>query len=122
MKDIIRDAALGQVLRYVAGNSILLYPEECPDFQYPYRVAAENRNSTEEAEQKEQSGANANTASTGRDIEQHGTQYSPGQGNVDESSTRESLATVVKATSRKIEPTRTKDGIILIDWYSNGTC
>lgn len=35
MSDIIRDAPIGQILRWITGNRILLYPEEKPDFQLP---------------------------------------------------------------------------------------
>jgi DHA1 family multidrug resistance protein-like MFS transporter len=33
--EIIRDAPIGQLLRWATGNRILLYPEERPDFQLP---------------------------------------------------------------------------------------
>ncbi|KAI9833558.1 MAG: hypothetical protein M1826_007172 [Phylliscum demangeonii] len=35
MTDLLRDAPLGQILRYVTGNRILRYPEEQPGFQVP---------------------------------------------------------------------------------------
>ncbi|KAK4548435.1 hypothetical protein LTR36_009345 [Oleoguttula mirabilis] len=35
MADLIRDAPLGQLIRYLTGNKVLLYPEEKPDFQCP---------------------------------------------------------------------------------------
>jgi len=40
MSALIRDAPIGQIIRYVTGNRFLLYPEEQPDFQIP---AAYNR-------------------------------------------------------------------------------
>ncbi|KAH7074427.1 major facilitator superfamily domain-containing protein [Paraphoma chrysanthemicola] len=40
MSALIRDAPIGQIIRYVTGNRYLLYPEEQPDFQIP---AAYNR-------------------------------------------------------------------------------
>lgn len=37
MIDIIRDAPLGQIIRYIFRDRILLYPEEKPDFDFkPY--------------------------------------------------------------------------------------
>jgi DHA1 family multidrug resistance protein-like MFS transporter len=33
--ELMRDAPIGQLLRWVTGNRILLYPEERPDFQLP---------------------------------------------------------------------------------------
>lgn len=33
--DLIRDAPMGQLIRYITGNRVLLYPEERPDFRCP---------------------------------------------------------------------------------------
>lgn len=35
MTDLIRDAPIGQLIRWVTNNRVLLYPEEKPDFQCP---------------------------------------------------------------------------------------
>ena len=35
MSDLIRDAPIGQLIRYITRNRVLLYPEEKPDFQCP---------------------------------------------------------------------------------------
>lgn len=35
MADMIRDAPIGQIARYVTGNRVLLYPDEQPGFQCP---------------------------------------------------------------------------------------
>jgi DHA1 family multidrug resistance protein-like MFS transporter len=35
LKEILRDAPFGQLLRYVTGNRVLLYPEELPGFEVP---------------------------------------------------------------------------------------
>jgi DHA1 family multidrug resistance protein-like MFS transporter len=35
MADIIRDSTFGQLIRFVTGNKLLLYPEEIPGFQCP---------------------------------------------------------------------------------------
>lgn len=35
MADLIRDAPIGQLIRYFTGNKVLLYPEEKPDYQCP---------------------------------------------------------------------------------------
>jgi MFS transporter, DHA1 family, multidrug resistance protein len=52
MADIIREAPLGQMIRWVTGNKFLKYPEEEPDFQCPncYRdpQSAESLSSIEE--------------------------------------------------------------------------
>lgn len=36
MSALIRDSALGQLIRLATKNKVLLYPEERPDFQCPY--------------------------------------------------------------------------------------
>ena len=36
MKEIIREAALGQIIRFVSGNRLLRYPEEEPGYQIPF--------------------------------------------------------------------------------------
>jgi DHA1 family multidrug resistance protein-like MFS transporter len=35
MADILREAPLGQIIRWVTGNRVLKYPEELPDFELP---------------------------------------------------------------------------------------
>lgn len=35
MADIVRDAPMGQLIRYITGNRVLLYPEERSDFVCP---------------------------------------------------------------------------------------
>jgi len=35
MKDTIRDAPIGQIIRWITKNKYLKYPEEEPDFQCP---------------------------------------------------------------------------------------
>lgn len=35
MSALVRDSALGQIIRYATKNKVLLYPEERPDFQCP---------------------------------------------------------------------------------------
>ena len=35
MADLIRDAPIGQIIRFITSNKVLQYPEEKPDFQCP---------------------------------------------------------------------------------------
>jgi hypothetical protein len=52
MSELIRDAPLGQFLRRITGNSILLHPEERPDFDYsPVTLKSEDRDSGNGSEQ-----------------------------------------------------------------------
>lgn len=43
MKEIIREAALGQLLRLVSGNRLFRYPEEEPGFQIPFDRLAQQQ-------------------------------------------------------------------------------
>jgi DHA1 family multidrug resistance protein-like MFS transporter len=47
MKEIIREAAIGQIIRYVSGNRLLRYPEEEPDFQIPFERMMHKRKLSE---------------------------------------------------------------------------
>jgi MFS transporter, DHA1 family, multidrug resistance protein len=47
MKEIIREAALGQIIRFVSGNRLLRYPEEEPGFQIPFERLTKQRKLSE---------------------------------------------------------------------------
>ena len=40
MSDLIRDAPIGQIVRWITGKRILQYPQERPDFQLPAAYTA----------------------------------------------------------------------------------
>lgn len=40
MLDIIREAPLGQVIRFISRNKFLRYPEQNPDFELPAQYVA----------------------------------------------------------------------------------
>lgn len=47
LKELIREAPIGQLLRYLSNNRVLLYPEEMPDFVLPatYQAIIEGKES-----------------------------------------------------------------------------
>ena len=49
MKEIIREAALGQIIRLVSGNRFLRYPEEEPGFEPVFENASPLEPTTEKA-------------------------------------------------------------------------
>ncbi|KAK8199622.1 major facilitator superfamily domain-containing protein [Phyllosticta capitalensis] len=61
MSDLIRDAPIGQIIRYFSGNRLLQYPEERPDYQLPPSYSSrrvslpEDQSHTKEAESAPQS-------------------------------------------------------------------
>jgi DHA1 family multidrug resistance protein-like MFS transporter len=38
--ELFRESAVGQVIRYLSGNKVFLYPEEKEDFKWPELVRA----------------------------------------------------------------------------------
>jgi MFS transporter, DHA1 family, multidrug resistance protein len=101
MYDLIRDAPFGQIIRYISGNRVLLYPEERPDFELP-KSYTENDNSANVS-------AGASGLSTpGGDEELGLIQQQRSQQAVD----------MEKIVSTPIVPGKLKDGTILVDWYT----
>ncbi|KAK3060754.1 hypothetical protein LTS18_007757, partial [Coniosporium uncinatum] len=48
MNDLIRDAPVGQIIRYVIKNRLFQYPEEKPDWQCPSSYAHPDQKNTSE--------------------------------------------------------------------------
>jgi len=101
MFDILRDAPLGQIIRYITGNRLLLYPEERPDFEPPKSYTDSTPPDTS---------ANVSGSTTPRVAAQNnlGGQLTNTEHPIDR------IATIPVA----ITPSRLKDGTILVDWYT----
>src|SRR5437667_5221824 len=88
MTDIIRDAPLGQIIRYIFRDKVLLYPEEKPDFDFkPYTQAS--------------STVSVNAAGSS----------SPGDNGEIENA-------ILLLERIRSAPRRLKDSTILVDWYT----
>jgi DHA1 family multidrug resistance protein-like MFS transporter len=138
MKDIVRDALFGQIVRLVSGNKIFQYPEERPDFKCPSSYKYSTRPS-------ESLGAGSTRQSTlATEYEKKAQSDDPKTDGQHDSSEhlpldrRPTLLRCVTSTlpyteerlqldadlaiertkSRIILPQQTADGIILVDWYS----
>jgi len=102
MFDLLRDAPLGQIIRYATRNRVFLYPEERPDFELPKSYTDSSSADTS---------ANVSGSTTPRiesdenTLERHVTlgEQAP-----------ERIASIPVA----ITPSRLKDGTILVDWYT----
>ena len=114
MADIIRDAAIGQLIRWATNNRYLQYPEEKPDFQLPQAwldiindTNESGYNATKSSLSLENSSENNNnnTATAVTDI-------SP-----DARLEADEIHNLEKQQSTPVAPQRTKDGAILVDWY-----
>jgi DHA1 family multidrug resistance protein-like MFS transporter len=138
MSDLLREAALGQVIRLVTKNKSLRYPEEAPDFKIPWEEAA-----LSEKEKKLEGDITppaANTdpehavvsrtvslamiptaASSGRlqatasriMSREQTTPYSVERFNVEREEDE------LRVTSTIIQPQKTADGTTLVDWYTS---
>ena len=148
MADLLREAPFGQLVRIISGNRFFLYPEEKEDFHCPhcYHVGASSP-SEKLADQSSDSENNdvgsveatrITTNGTKLDLEKSATSSDP---DVEDGQTQEPVQAlglqrtqtlpytnerlevekrleIERTKSRPILPTRTADGIILVDWYN----
>ena len=116
MGDLFRDTAAGNLIRLVTRNRLLQYPEEIPGFEFPYPIDDSSSDSMEKpvdlpkvpatiSQNYDETEANTTSKGTAchEDIEQ-GHNITPPQ----------------PTASQVIHPVKTKDAIILVDWYSTG--
>jgi DHA1 family multidrug resistance protein-like MFS transporter len=145
--DTLREAPLGQLLRYVTGNRILQYPEEKPDFELPaaYNVllnttSSEKRPAVSRGVTGISNGESADTTQSSisgdepSDLEKIETEAAVVEGDkLALKKTKSRLDTVPYTEDRleieaelaiertqttPIAPTKTADGKILVDWYT----
>lgn len=118
MADIIRDAAIGQFIRWVTKNRYLQYPEEKADFKLPQSyidlingdVPHQIHDDTTEPESDDNATVVAPTPLA--------TIHS-GVNNITEAALEaEEIHNLEKTQSTPIAPRQTKDGAILVDWYT----
>ncbi|POR32387.1 Caffeine resistance protein 5 [Tolypocladium paradoxum] len=140
MADLIRDAPLGQLIRWVTKNKYLQYPDEKPDFKLPQpwqdmldapnAVVDESRkpqssSSTagDEGEQQQQREKRRNQEKQQQQLQQ---QASEDQGHLRRPQSAadmqarleaDELHRLEKSQSIPVVPRRTRDGAILVDWY-----
>ena len=135
MKNLVRDAPFGQLVRHLTANRFFKYPEEEPDFQCHTSYTRSqipsshiSRSSSSEfannGKQEESQGSSAVQVSesdiekiAGGPIASQVNRTRPLPYTVDGLSQDAELA-LEKAESRPIAPVKTGDGTILVDWYS----
>ena len=139
MSEMLRDAPIGQILRFVTGNKVFKYPEEMEGFQLPetYNTAL-NASDPEKADSS--SGSEAAVKPEVGDmpeLKHHITTRSVRSGDVEgqaaltRTKTREStkpysderleVEAELRAERTKsipVVPQKTSDGTILVDWYT----
>lgn len=139
MADIIRDAPLGQVIRWVTRKKYLQFPEERAGFDYPYcdpaacQPVSENARPT--VQHRSASSTSADTVGLEKAETVRSTASRPTRPGLERhaTTTRTSLAraltlqdleiqftqaSLAKPPTQPIVPEKTADGIILVDWYT----
>jgi DHA1 family multidrug resistance protein-like MFS transporter len=124
LKNLIRDAPAGQLLRFATNNRVLAYPEERPDFECPRAYDnAEKPNvpaAPERSPALEKIPTAASSTSTDSSSPPKPAHLTPTR-SLPWSPTRlEADVTLARTHSlaAPIAPTTTADGVVLADWYS----
>ncbi len=131
MSDLIREAPLGQAIRFLTRNKFLQYPEEKPDYELPeaYRSLLNGKPSPS------RSGSQSSTPPPQSEVEKSYLEKDPAE-DLEAASLRrtKSRATTIPYTEERLEidnelalertkttpiaPQKTSDGNILVDWYT----
>lgn len=130
MADIIRDAAIGQIIRWATNNRYLQYPEEKPDFKLPdaWNDLLEGKAVNQPRPTSTASTiANHTSSSHNSDDEtvaEPAVALAPiasrgsGINNITERRLEaDEIHNIEKTLSLPVIPQKTKDGSILVDWY-----
>lgn len=117
MYDLIRDAPVGQALRFLTGNRVLKYPEEEAGYKLPQQYL--DALSGQEKE-KSQDGTPAATSNNDSGNNSDSSPDSIVDNTVDPDNLdhQEREIGIQRTRSVPIVPTKTTDGAVLVDWYS----
>lgn len=101
MSELFRDTVAGFFVRAITKRKFLQYPEEISGFKFPIAADVSDDSARQSSNEEAKSAQETGGSSEGdRDIER---------------------GTALQTTSsHAIHPVVTKDGIILVDWYSEG--
>lgn len=124
MADLIRDAPLGQVIRFLTRNKVLKYPEEFPSFEVPRQYEVQLI-----SEKPLPSGAPYEATSfdetSERDLEDLTMRRTKSRAETapysDERVQVEQQLAIQRTKSTPIVPSKTADGVVLVDWYTTMT-
>ena len=144
MADILRESPLGQIIRFVTRGRYLRYPEEVEGFQIPWEQNLNEKHVASTELDKELEAATSPSANTSVQRENEPHQPHPLSKVATEreqafmpdhdliaAKSRESTTpwseerfdverqhSLLATESRVIQPQKTSDGIILVDWYT----
>ena len=115
MQDTLREAPIGQLLRYLSRNRILRYPEELPGFELPlaYHRALE-------AQHKDDRSTITGSLAVGKDSWSEKLQIDEELGRISwpSSSSTNDENTSKEELTRDLAPVIHTDGTILVDLYT----
>jgi DHA1 family multidrug resistance protein-like MFS transporter len=142
MYDVIRDSTFGQIVRYATGNKHLQYSEEREGFQHPHYVRETEKSDmgnlavplseedghgdtsqhlpTSVTTNNQANSISDNLHLPGTDTESEDLEDALEANPIERLITQQSLQTLGRERSLVIEPTKTADGAILVDWYATG--
>lgn len=110
MSEFFRETPFGHTVRLLTGNKVLQYPEERTDFQLPTGYSTSDTFSVPRRDGQSSQGADSSALKISENLED--------QGRTDlEGALHNSLSTNEKVHA--IVPSVSKDGTILVDWYSS---
>ena len=132
MSDLIREAPLGQVIRFLTRNKVLQYPEEKPDFELPdvYRTVLQEKFSSSRAASSESPNRPLDVDQEKLSLERNSAKDLE-SGSLTRTKSRtettpyteerleiEHELSLERTKSKPIAPVKTSDGHILVDWYT----
>ncbi|KAL9628316.1 MAG: hypothetical protein Q9204_005968 [Flavoplaca sp. TL-2023a] len=128
MADLIREAPIGQLIRFITSNKVLQYPEEKPGFQLPesYNAALNSSAASPSKEKPSDSEASSTTeynVSVPPQTLQREKSNESAKARDDLEATGDGLQinrepSLQRSKSIPLAPTKTADGEILVDWYT----
>ena len=135
MLDLIREAPLGQAIRFISQNRLLQHPEERADFELPAQYAALLRSDNDPKPEGRASLHDDDDDEDGHNRDRNDTSPAPEPADDadpdlemlkvvrsapysnDRLRAEETLA-VKRTKSLPIAPEKTLDGVVLVDWYT----
>ncbi|KAK9319845.1 major facilitator superfamily domain-containing protein [Lipomyces orientalis] len=118
MADLIRDAPLGQIIRYLSHDRLLQYQDEKPDFQLPTGYSHPEKVADSPPELQEM----ADDDDDGQELHARLTRTSTAGQRVTSFTAKQLEAqqefSLEREKSMVIVPVKTSDGILLVDWYT----
>ncbi|RDW63565.1 hypothetical protein BP6252_11110 [Coleophoma cylindrospora] len=139
MLDLIREAPIGQAIRFLSRNRLLQHPEEKPDFKLPAQYIAllkgddpkpkrrlpENEKEDDEAQSQAETGpSRSDTADRSEDPDLEALEVTRTLESVrtapytNERLRAEQMLEIEKTKTIPIVPQKTSDGVVLVDWYT----